>query len=129
MGMLVSPQQNGGQLKKKINGGQCKKERVRNDHVDKELRTYKTLAVYFDENRTLNHHVNYLTSKLSKALFMISRVKNILPAKALKTIYYALFHSRLLYCPMVVSCSSDSNMNKIVNYKKSYQSDFPCQVQ
>jgi hypothetical protein len=54
-------------------------ERVRNNHVSKELRAYKRLGIHFDENLTFNHHVGHLISKLSKALFMINRVKNILP--------------------------------------------------
>jgi hypothetical protein len=79
-------------------------ERIRTDHANKDMRAYKTLGIYFDENLTLNHHIEYLTNKLSRALFMINRVKHTLPMSALKSIYYALFHSHLLYCPSVISC-------------------------
>jgi hypothetical protein len=47
-------------------------ERVRNDHANKNMRAYKTLGIYLGENLTLNHHIEYLTNKLSRALFMIN---------------------------------------------------------
>jgi hypothetical protein len=86
--------------------------------VESEHRAYRTLGVYFDEHLTLNIHVEYLLSKLSRALFMLNRVKNILPSHALKSVYYALFHCHLLYCPTVLSCTSNANNEKIKNYKK-----------
>jgi hypothetical protein len=93
-------------------------ERVCDDHAEKELRAYKTLGVYFDETLSLNRHVEALVTKLSRALYMLSRVRNILPAKALKSIYYALFHSHLLYCPTVIACTSNANIEKIVKMQK-----------
>jgi hypothetical protein len=53
----------------------------------KEMRSYKTLGVLFNEHLTLNDHVEHLISKLNKGLFMINRVKNLLPGRALKSIY------------------------------------------
>jgi Reverse transcriptase (RNA-dependent DNA polymerase) len=100
-------------------------ERARNDHDSKDLRAYKTLGIYFDENFTLNHHIEYLFSKLSKALFMISRVKNILPTPALRSMYYGLFHSHLLYCPSIVSCTSKANIDKIFKMQKKSSASSP----
>jgi hypothetical protein len=74
--------------------------------------------VYFDETLSLNRHVEALATKLSRAIYMLSRVRNILPAKALKSIYYALFHSHLLYCPTVIACTSNANIEKIVKMQK-----------
>jgi hypothetical protein len=93
-------------------------ERVHCDHEVKEMRSYRTLGVLFDEHLTLNNHVKHLISKLNRGLFMINRVKNLLPCRALKSIYYALFHSHLLYCPIILSCTSNSNIEKIFKIQK-----------
>jgi hypothetical protein len=83
-------------------------ERVHDDHLDIKLKAYKTLVVYFDKHLTFARHVETLIAKLSRAIYMLNRVKNILPTTALKSIYYALFHSHLLYCPTVISCTSNA---------------------
>jgi hypothetical protein len=61
-------------------------ERVHDNHPDKELRAYKTLGVYFDEHLTFARHVEVLIAKLSRAIYMLGRVKNVLPTAALKSI-------------------------------------------
>jgi hypothetical protein len=93
-------------------------ERVWDGHEDTEMRAYKTLGVYFDESLSFNKHVEVMVSKLSRAIYMLNRVKNILPVDALKSVYFALFHSHLLYCPTVISCSSNTNLDKIVKIQK-----------
>ena len=39
----------------------------------------------------------YIKSKMSRALFMIKQVKNILPYKALESLYYTMIHPHILY--------------------------------
>jgi hypothetical protein len=105
-------------------------ERVWDGHEDMEMRAYKTLGVYFDESLSFSKHVEVMVSKLSRAIYMLNRVKNILPVSALKSIYFALFHSHLLYCPTVISCTSNTNLDKIVKMqKKSYKNHLSCQLQ
>jgi hypothetical protein len=82
------------------------------------MRVYKTLGVYFDESLSFSRHVEVMVSKLSRAIYMLNRVKNILPVSALKSIYFALFHSHLLYYPTVISCTSNTNLDKIVKMQK-----------
>jgi hypothetical protein len=93
-------------------------ERVCDDYEEKELKAYKTLGVYFDEHLTFARHVETLMAKLSRAIYMLSRVQNILPTAALKSIYYSLFHSHVLYCPTVISCTSNANIDKIIKMQK-----------
>jgi hypothetical protein len=92
--------------------------RIMSDHVDSNMRVYKTLGVHFDENLNLNLHIDFLLSKLSKAIYMLNRVKNVLPTSALKSIYYALFQSHLLYCPTIISIMSNNNISKITEMQK-----------
>jgi hypothetical protein len=57
----------------------------------------KYLGVYFDPNLNFKYHVQQLSAKLSRALFQIRRVKNILSSDALKILYYSLFHCHIVY--------------------------------
>jgi hypothetical protein len=50
--------------------------------------------------------------------FIISKTKNVLPQKALKTLYYALVHPHLLYCLPIYSCTSGRNINKLFKMQK-----------
>ncbi len=93
-------------------------ERVHNDHPDLSNRYYKLLGILLDENLTFDHHIQKLHSKLSRSVYCINRVKNILPQKALTTLYHSLIHSHLTYCTSIYSCSSKSNINKIFKIQK-----------
>ena len=42
-------------------------------------------------------HMNEINKKVSRALFSIKQVKNILPLESLRTLYFALIHPHLLY--------------------------------
>ena len=88
-------------------------ERVHSNHIDPSSRSYKLLGVLFDEHLSFNFHIDLIKSKLSKALFCINRIKNFVPQKTLKTLYFSLFHSHLLYCPIIASCTTKTNLEKI----------------
>lgn len=80
--------------------------------------SYKLLGIYFDENLSFKYHINHLQSKISKGIYLLNRVKNILPRKALKSLYYAYVHSHLTYCPIILSCSSSTDVTKIFKLQK-----------
>ena len=93
-------------------------ERVHSNHEIPELRYYKSLGIYLDENLTFNTHFSILHKKLSRSIFIINRVKHFLPARILRTLYFSIFHSHLMYCPTILSCSSNSNIEKIFKLQK-----------
>jgi hypothetical protein len=93
-------------------------ERCHNNHPTNSCRTYKLLGVYFDENMSFDHHITSLCNKMSRSLYCINKAKNFLTSKSLITLYYALVHSHLTYCPIIVSCASASNINKILKIQK-----------
>jgi hypothetical protein len=65
-----------------------------------------------------NANSNALTSKLSRAIFFLNRVKHTLTPKALKSLYISFFHSHLLYCTNIYSCTFQTNINKIFLQQK-----------
>ena len=71
------------------------------------------LGVFFDQNINFNYHVKVLSSKLSKALYILRSSKNFLTLKARKSVYYALFHSNLIYCMPIWSCASQNSLKNI----------------
>ena len=57
----------------------------------------KFLGIYIDKHLTWKEHINIISSKISRAIFAINRVKHILPHKSLKSLYYTLIHSHITY--------------------------------
>ena len=45
----------------------------------------------------MEKHINIISSKISRAIFAINRLKHFLPHNAFKTLYYTLIQSYLTY--------------------------------
>ena len=88
-------------------------ERFHNKHPNPNCRSYKLLGIHLDETLSFQYHADFLRNKLSKSLFCINRAKNFLDPQSLKMLYFALFHSNLLYCIGTLSTMSKTNANKI----------------
>ena len=93
-------------------------ERIHNNHVDKDNRTYKLLGIHLDEHLSFDHNTNVLASKLSRSIYCMSKVKHTLPKKALMHLYFAFVHSHLSYCTTIASITSKSNIDKISKLQK-----------
>ena len=61
----------------------------------------KFLGVYIDENLNWKKHASEMSSKISKSIGIMSKVKYILSRKLLKTLYFSLIHSYLNYCIII----------------------------
>jgi hypothetical protein len=93
-------------------------ERIHNKHNDTKMQTFKLLGVFLDEHLTLNKHVDHVTAKLSKSLYILNRVKHFISPVSLRRLYFSLFHSHLLYCINILSCTSQTNINRILLLQK-----------
>ncbi len=93
-------------------------ERIANSNVNSDNKAYKLLGVYLDENLSFNTHIAILCKKLSRSIFCINKVKNILTKPALKTLYYSLVHSHLTYCTSIYSCTTKTNLDKVFKLQK-----------
>ena len=92
--------------------------RINSQDPNPENHTYKYLGILLDENFSLNSHFEYISKKLSKGLFCLNRAKNILPSKSLRSLYFAVFHPHLLYCSLILGCTSNKNILKILTLQK-----------
>ena len=59
---------------------------------------FKFLGFTIDEKLSCSDHVNKLYKELLSIVFMISKLKDVVPIKILKQVYYAHFHSKMNYC-------------------------------
>ena len=55
------------------------------------------LGLHLDTHLTWKEHINKISSKISRAIFAINKVKHIIPDKPLKSLYYTLIHSHITY--------------------------------
>ena len=93
-------------------------ERIHNNHPNIESQSYKLLGVYLDENLTFHRNTAYIIAKMSKSILCINRAKHFLPHNILITLYHSLVHSHLLYCPLIISCSTNQELEKIFKIQK-----------
>jgi hypothetical protein len=92
--------------------------RVHNDAMLEENKSFKLLGIYLDEYLSFDKNTDVLCAKLTRANYCLHRSANTVPLKALKDLYFALFHSHLLYCINIYSCTSLKNLNRIKTLQK-----------
>jgi len=93
-------------------------ERYHNEHVNKDCRAYKLLGVFLDEYLTLDQHVNHIIKKLSRSLYCIRMAKNNVTENGMRSLYFALIHSHLSYCPVILNCLTKTNLAKLTKIQK-----------
>ena len=93
-------------------------ERYHDKHDNANCRAYKLLGVYLDEHLTLDYHVSHLSKKLTRSLYCIKMAKNNLNPSGMRSLYFALIHSHLGYCPTILNCLSTANKNKLFKLQK-----------
>ena len=75
----------------------------------------KYLGVILDENLNWELHVNNLKLKLNRSIGMLSKIRHYVSLKTLKNIYYAIFHSHLIYGCQIWGQVPKLNLNKTQN--------------
>ena len=67
------------------------------DETIDNVSTFNFLGIYIDEHLCWSHHIAYLSTKLSRTIGVLSRLKNMVPFTILKLIYNSLFNSHIQY--------------------------------
>ena len=93
-------------------------ERFHNGHQNVDSQAYKLLGIYLDEHLSFDAYTNHLCKKLSRSLYCIKMAKNNINPPGLRALYFALIHSHLSYCPIILNCLTKSNLNKIEKIQK-----------
>jgi hypothetical protein len=93
-------------------------ERFHNEHPKAEGKAYKLLGIYLDENLTFEYHTNYLCKKLARSMYCIKMAKNNVNCEGMRSLYFALIHSHLSYCPIILNCLSNKLKNRLFKVQK-----------
>ena len=73
----------------------------------------KFLGVHFDPKLNFKYHLKTINAKMSRALYALRQVKNLLNKEALLALYTATIHSHLIYGIHIWGCSSKSTLKQI----------------
>ena len=79
----------------------------------------KFLGVYFDQKLNFKTHIEKIKSKMSKSLFALRQVKNILSDSALLSLYFSTIHCHLVYGIQIWGSACQSLLTEL--YKKQKQ--------
>lgn len=72
----------------------------------------KYLGVILQENLEWNLHLNTLNLKLNRAIGLLCKIRHYVPKFLLKTLYYTIFHSHLIYACQIWG-QSQAMLNKV----------------
>ena len=89
-----------------------------NQTTIRESTKIKYLGVYLDKNLSWNFHITELCKKLSCAVGMLYKMKNLCSTSTLKAIYHSLFHSHLSYGISVWGLAKTSLTHKVILLQK-----------
>jgi hypothetical protein len=78
----------------------------------------KFLGVLIDDKMSFKDHVANIRKKLSKSLYLLNSVKNVLPSKTILLLYYSMFHSHLIYSIQLWSSTPQSLINSLFKLQK-----------
>ena len=89
-----------------------------NQKTIKESNKIKYLGVFLDKGLSWNFHITELCKKLSCAVGMLFKMKNICSTSTLRSIYFSLFHSHLSYGISVWGLAKTSLTGKVFLLQK-----------
>ena len=79
--------------------------------MESETPAIKFLGILIDPQLSFKFHINSISGKLAIFLFFLKSSKKHFTPTALKSVYYALFHSHFIYCIHIWSSTTLSNLN------------------
>jgi hypothetical protein len=76
------------------------------------------LGLFLDPHLTFKYHVSKIVSKVSKGLYILRTVKHLLPESALRTLYFTLINSHLIYALPAYGCADTSVLKPLIQIQK-----------
>ena len=83
-----------------------------------EVEYTKFLRVFIDKKLTWQRHITYISTKISRSLYVLNRLKFKLPTNALFSLYYSLIYPHLIYCNILWGCAAKSVLNELFLLQK-----------
>ena len=83
-------------------------------HHDIPTISLKYLGVFLSDSLSWDTHLNTLIPKLNGAISLLAKIQHYIPKYLLKTIYYSLFNSPLIYASQIWGKSKSDHFRKLV---------------
>jgi len=88
--------------------------RIKIDNMEiKRSNSLKFLGLFIDQNLTWTEHSNYIINKVSKSIYILNCIKNILPQYLKKTLYYSMVYSYFNYGIILWGHTYKFNISKL----------------
>ena len=81
------------------------------DHV-------KYLGIMIDSTLTWRTHIENVSSKISKSIGLLYKIRPFVDTKLMKTLYYSIVYSHLIYAIEVWGSADDTHLNKLLILQK-----------
>ena len=78
----------------------------------------KFLGIHLDENITWKKHMQYINNKITNTLFVMNKVKHLIPRHSLETVYYALIQPYITYGILAWGHRINNDNNQILLKQK-----------
>ena len=78
----------------------------------------KYLGVFLNDSLTWDAHLNTLIPKLNRAIGLLAKIRHYTPKYLLKTIYYSLFNSHLIYASQIWGQSMSHHLRKLIELQE-----------
>ena len=89
------------------------------DDLIKQVKSTNFLGVYLDDELNWKEYLNHIYNKINKNLYLLAKIKNLLPVHAKKSFYFAHIYSHLNYGTMLWGpMAGKGQMNKIFKLQK-----------
>jgi hypothetical protein len=79
----------------------------------------KFLGIFIDPALNFKYHVEKMTKKLATALFFMRNAKHFLNMESMRSLYYSIFHSVVIYGIHVWSSTANTNLQGIILKQKA----------
>jgi len=79
----------------------------------------KFLGIFIDPALNFKYHVEKMTKKLATALFFMRNAKHFLNMESMRSLYYSIFHSVVVYGIHVWSSTANTNLQGIILKQKA----------
>ena len=89
-----------------------------NNHTLTPCKVVKYLGIVIDENLNWNAQIETLTTKLSQANGILSKLRHYIPLSLRISVYYSIFYPHILYGSLVWQYSTNTKLQKIYTLQK-----------
>ena len=91
--------------------------RINNQQLDC-IASTKFLEVYIDHRLSWDHHVSYISSKISKSAGIIRKVSQFVPRSVCISLYNTIVMPYFSYCDIVWDNSTRQNLDRVAKLQK-----------